>query len=116
MTIQVTKTRLQVIHEAADKLRLVGTGQPLEDEYREKLDGNFDPLAQELLAREICHIADDQAIPSEWFDSLALLLANKCAHLGGQQFDPNIEAFAVMNLLRLTATSPTYEPQEGTYY
>lgn len=114
--MDITKTRSQVIHEAADKLSIVGTGQPLEDEYRDKLDGNLDPILSQLSRDDICHVGNDEAIPAEWFDPIAGLLANVCGPLGGRQYDPRIKEFYEMQLRRLTATSPSYEIAGADYF
>lgn len=114
--MQVTKNRSQLVHEAADKLNLVGTGQPLEAEYAAKIDTNIDPLFSQLSGDKICHVADDDAIPSEWFDALAILLANINAPLSGQRMDPGIKDYAENLLKRITASQPSYETQENEYF
>ena len=114
--MDITKTRDELIREAADKLKIVGTGQSLEAEYFDKLDGNLDPLFGQLAADGICEVVNDQFIPSEWFDALAGLLANICAPLGGTQYDPRIKEYYEMQLKRLTSSRPSYMVMENEYF
>jgi hypothetical protein len=112
----VTKTRTELIREAADKLNIVGTGQVLEDEYAEKLDNAIDPMLAQLATDGICTVINDQQIPSEWFDALAGLLANVCAAVGGKGSDPRIKEYYEMQLRRLTSTGPSSARQEAEYF
>lgn len=114
--MDITKTRTELIQEAADKLKLVGTGQALEAEYSDKLDGNVDPLFMQLASDGICEVVNDGQIPSEWFDALAGLLANICAPLGGTAFDPRIKEYYEMQLKRVTSTRPSYNVMENEYF
>lgn len=110
------KTRTELIREAADKLNIVGTGQPLEAEYAEKLDFSIDPLFTQLAADGICNVVNDQYIPSEWFDSIAGMLANICAPLGGKGFDPRIKEYYEIQLKRTTSSRPSYAVLEAEYF
>lgn len=114
--MKTTKTRTELVREAADKLSIVGTGQPLESEYAEKLDDSVDPLFMQLASDDICVVVDDGYIPSEWFDSLAGLLANIGAAVGGKSFDPNIKEYYESRLRRLTSSGPSYAVQEAEYF
>jgi len=114
--VDITKTRTELILEAADKLKIVGTGQSLEAEYSAKLDGNIDPLFMQLASDGICEVVNDNQIPSEWFDALAGLLANICAPLGGTGFDPRIQEYYEMKLKRLTSSRPSYTVLENEYF
>jgi len=110
------KTRDQLIREAADRLNIVGTGEDLEAEYAARIDANVDPLLMQLFSDSICNVANDQFIPAEWFDSLAGLLANMCAPVGGKNFDPGIKEYYESRLRRLTSVGPTYATQETEYF
>jgi hypothetical protein len=112
----VTKTRTELIREAADKLNIVGTGQPLEAEYSDKLDISIDPLLAQLATDGICSVVNDQQIPSEWFDALAGLLGNICGPLGGKGYDPRIKEYYELQLRRLTSSGPSYARQEAEYF
>jgi|SRR5215475_7044981 len=114
--MDITKTRTELIREAADKLNIVGTGQSLEAEYSAKLDSNIDPLFMQLAQDSICEVVNDQEIPSEWFDSLAGLLANICAPLGGKNYDPQIKMYYELTLRRLTSGGPSYAVLESEYF
>ena len=112
----LSKTRTEVIREAAERLGIVGTGQVLEAEYADRLSINLDPLLMQLTIDEICPAVDDQAIPAEWFDALSGLLANQSASLGGRQYDPQIKAFYESMLRRLNSSGPSYNVQEVEYF
>lgn len=114
--MDITKTRTEIVREAADKLNIVGTGQTLEAEYGEKIDNNIDPLFAQLAADDICLVVNDDLIPSEWFDALAGLLANVSAPVAGKDFDPNIKEYYELRLRRLTSSGPTYGVQEAEYF
>jgi len=114
--MQITKTRTQLVREAADKLGIVGTGQPLEPEYATKIDQRVDPLLLQLSMDAICEVANDEFIPSEWFDSIAGLLANVCAPDAGKMFMPDVKAYYETALRRLTSHGPHYAVLEVEYY
>jgi len=111
-----TKTRTELVREAADKLNIVGTGQELEAEYAEKIDNNVDPLFMQLATDGICEVANDGYIPAEWFDAIAGLLANVSASVGGKTFDPQIKDYYESRLRRLTSSGPSYVVQEAEYF
>lgn len=114
--MKITKTRYELIREAADKLNIVGTGQPLEADYATRIDRNVDPLLMQLASDSICEVANDDQIPSEWFDSIAGLLANICASVGGKNFDPAIKQFYEGMLKRVTSSGPSYNVAEAEYF
>ena len=114
--MRITKTRTELVREAADKLAIVGTGQPLEAEYAERIDNNVDPLLMQLASDGICEVVNDGYIPSEWFDSIAGLLANVSAVVGGKSFDPQIKLYYELALRRLTASGPSYSTMEVEYF
>jgi len=114
--MDTTKTRTELIREAAERLKIVGTGQSLEAEYSERLDLNVDPLFMQLAADGICEVVNDNFIPAEWFDALVGLLANMCAALGGSGFDPRLKEYYEIQLKRLTSSRPSYNVQEAEYF
>lgn len=114
--MDISKTRDELIREAADKLNIVGTGQSLEADYAGRLDGNIDPMLMQLASDGICEVVDPTNVPAEWFDSLAGLLANVCAPLGGKNFDPQIKEYYELRLKRLTSSRPSYGVQESEYF
>jgi len=114
--MDITKTRDELIREAADKLAIVGTGQSLEAEYADRLNRSIDPLFMQLASDGICEVVNDQNIPSEWFDALAGLLANVNAPLGGKNYDPGAKEYYETRLRRLTASGPAYAILEAEYF
>lgn len=114
--MKISKTRHELVREAADKLGIVGTGQEFEADYAERIDNNVDPLLLQLARDGICEVVNDDFIPSEWFDSLAGLLANVSSPVGGKNYDPQIKQYYEMTLRRLTSTGPSYNVQEAEYF
>lgn len=114
--MQITKTRIQLVNAAASKLQIVGTGQNLEAEYFDILDSKVDPLLMQLAFDQICNVANDDEIPSEWFEAIAGLLANVAAPDFGKQFSPDLKFFYEMQLKRLTATRTTNEVLAAEYF
>lgn len=114
--MDITKTRAELIREAAERLGIVGTGQPLEFEYSDRLDKNIDPLFLQLASDGICTVVNDNYIPAEWFDSLVGLLANISSQVGGKNFDPNIKEYYQLQLKRLTSSRPSYAIQSADYF
>jgi hypothetical protein len=111
-----TKTRTELVLEAAVKLKIVGTGQSLDADYNDRIDKNVDPMFMQLANDGICEVVNDQQIPSEWFDSLAGLLANISASVGGISFDPQVKLFYEGMLRRVTAKGPQYTVMENEYF
>ena len=74
------KTRDALVAEALTELFADGgAGQSPDAEDRDAVDRKVDGLIEELAARGIVTVANDEQIPPEWFGPLAELLANECA-------------------------------------
>ena len=114
--MELTRTRLELIREAANKLRIVGTGQSLEPEYSEEIDDRIDPLLLQLSLDGICHVNNTDEIPGEWFDPISGLLANLCAAMGGKAFDPGLKEYHERSLRRITSARPTFETMATDYF
>lgn len=114
--MEPTKTRTQLVEEAAGRLSVVGTGQSLESDYAVLIDNNIDPLFLQLAADGICNVTNDLLIPAEWFDSLVGLLANQSAAVGGKNFDPQIKQFYENMLKRVVSMGPSYSVLESEYF
>lgn len=114
--VETTKTRDELIREAADRLQIVGSDQVLEPAYADRIEVNVDPMLMQLAADEICQVANSDFIPSEWFDALAGLLANMSSAIAGKQYDPQIKVFYELALRRTVASSPSYTVLESEYF
>jgi len=114
--MELVKTRLQLINEAASKLQIVGDGQPLDAESEGKLDDKIDALLLQLASERIAEVANDEAIPSDWFDPIASLLANRARSDFGQQFDPGLDQYQKALLKKVVSGRPSYAVQEAEYF
>lgn len=119
--MQLTKTRADLVVRALRVLGQIGEGQNPGAEDVATVDQLVDPTLLELAEREIVTIADSDEIPSESFLALGYVLALKAAPefgvLGQELLD--ITAFAQKaeaDLLDMTRSRPTYQPQEISYF
>lgn len=112
----LTKTRIQLVNEAASKLQVVGSGQSLEAEDGETIDAKVDDLLLQLATDEIVSVTNTDEIPAAWFDAIASLLANICADDFGKAYDPGKVTFYEAKLRRLASARPTYETLQTTYF
>lgn len=113
---ELTKTRVQLVNEALNKLLVVASGQSAEAEDQQTVDGKVDALIAQLSEDEICEIPDDEEIPSAWFDAVASLLANVCSVDFGIPYSLEAKKFWESELTRLTSTGPTYETLKAEYF
>lgn len=111
-----TYTQDQLVDEAIRKLMVVGAGQSPDAEDQELVDGKVAALIDQLSADGICTISDPDAIPGEWFDAVASLLANLCAPDFGKPFSPDVCGYYEKRLTRTNATGPTYEALKVDYF
>lgn len=96
-----TKTRAQLVAQAADELGIVGSGQSLADEDEDKIDGRVDGLLGELAIRGVVDVADETAIPVEWCGPLSELLANEVATVFGKPKKSQAEREMIEERLRV---------------
>lgn len=114
--VDLTKTRTELVNEAASKLQAVGSGQSLAAEDGETIDAKVDPLLLQLSVDSIVDVTNDDEIPGEWFDAIACLLANLCADDFGKQYDPGKKTVYEAQLKKLTSSGPTYETLAVDYF
>jgi hypothetical protein len=96
-----TKTRDQLVDMAADELGLTSTGNGAEAEDTQKIDAKVDGLFLELSARGVCDVSDEDAIPIEWTDALALLLADLNASAFGKPRMGHMDRIAVEERIKV---------------
>lgn len=111
----LTKSRVDLIRRAATELGKLVSGQDIEAEDNDTIDGLVDPLLRQLSFDGIITI-DPDAIESEYFLPLARLLANESAPSFGTPKSPDIQAMEERTLRRLTASKPTYETLKVSYF
>lgn len=113
----MARTRSDLIDEAADLLNIVGAGETLSAEDREKIDRRIDPKIADLSARRIVYIPDADEIEDAYFDALAALVAEASGPSFGQGRNSDAR-IASENLLR-EASAPSWGPEdvvEAEYY
>src|SRR5262245_61185530 len=111
-----TRTRAQVIEQAANKLGCLAAGQALAVEDFDTINEYFDALADQLGEDEILTIGDESEIPASWCPYLAILLANLAAHEYGGAFSADVKAATEAILRRLVRQRETYETQQVDYF
>lgn len=111
-----TKTRAQFVTEAAECLGIIGSGQSLEDEDQDKIDGKVDALLARLSVDGVVDISDAEEIPVEYFDALAELLANNCATKFGLPYSEEKKIVMERTLRRTASSKATHEVQRSEYF
>jgi hypothetical protein len=110
------KTRAELVEAALGELQVVGAGQSAGTEDSEVLDGYVDTMVANLAAREIVYVGDISEIPLEWFQPLAVVLADmakiRFGLTGQEALDMRTAALqAEEALLFMGRSGPTYQPQ-----
>lgn len=82
--MDTVKTRAQVVQFALDELFATSSGNDAEAEDIAFVDSKFDGLLQELDARGVVYIANEDEIPAAIANPLSELLASECAARFGQ--------------------------------
>jgi len=116
-----TRTRAELVLDVLERLGVAAAGQTVEIEDSNRVNSKLLGLMAEVARREIVYIADIEAIPEEWFNSLAAMVAFECRGAFGVageeedklriQSDDGIGKLKVMNSGR-----PTYERLVVEYF
>lgn len=120
--MSATRTRNDLVNEALANLGILAAGQIAAAEDFEAVDGKVDALVAWLEAVDIIDIDDIDAIPPEWFSSLAVLLADEAALMFGlpgiphAAGSPDPTAVAIDKLRLTTYGRPTYERLKQEYF
>lgn len=114
--VDLTKTRDDLITRALTKLTVIGTGQSPDAEEAASVDDAIDGILLDLAARDVVEVADDDAIPSEWFEDLAEIVAQNCAKDFGRAKDQAEIDRAERSLIKKGTPGPTYQRQVAEYF
>jgi hypothetical protein len=124
----MSRTRADLVTEALDVLGVTATGQPAEVDDFDKVDDRVDQVIAKLAALEIVTVGDVTAIPDEWFDDLATILADAVKNkfgLGAEDVArlerdglgvPPGTGAAAMSLKIMTRNKPTGETATAEYF
>lgn len=104
-----TKTREELVDEAAQNIGIVSNGMSLSAEDSARIDAKIDPLIARLSSDGICNVDDDDAIPSAWFAAIGRILANICGPAYGSPINREAMLADERELRRTTAVRPSYE-------
>jgi hypothetical protein len=115
-----TRTRSDLVVEALANLGGLGAGQQPGAEDLAFIDEKLESIMDGLAAREIVYVPDLAAIPNQWFDSLAAIVADACKSKFGVAGDDVAMLMAgaqkaEMDLKVMTRGRPTYEPLRACY-
>jgi len=112
-------TRQDLVYRALYNLGVLPVGQnPGSEEYN-AVDLLVDPMTEDLIARDIVHIQDVDAIEEKYFLHLGHVLAGHATSVFGMQNDPALAARAAKgekDLQTIFSTRPTYETLEIQAY
>lgn len=117
-----TKTRTDLINQALSILGVLAAGQVPSAEDTAAVGEHVEPLFASLDKRNIVTVDDADAIPLEWFLSLATLLADAASDEFGLPGVPPSASNrdpvgdAIMELREMEYARPTYERMRGEYF
>src|SRR5690349_19715092 len=117
-----TKTRQDLVNQALRNLQVLAAGQTADTEDFDSVNSHVDSMIAQLDARQIVSVPDDQDIPIEWFDPLAIILADESAMEFGipslpvSPANPNPRLAAEIKLREMTYTRPTGEHAPAEYF
>jgi hypothetical protein len=111
-----SKTRDDLVARALVKLTVVGSGQSPDAEDAASIDAAIDGILNDLAARDVVEVPDDDAIPSEWFEDLAEIVAQCCARDFGRPKDQAEIDHAERALIKKGTSGPTYQHQTTEYF
>jgi hypothetical protein len=111
-----SKTRDDLVARALVKLTVVGSGQSPDAEDAASIDAAIDGILNDLAARDVVEVPDDDAIPSEWFEDLAEIVAQSCARDFGRPKDQAEIERAERALVKKGTPGPTYQRQTTEYF
>ena len=120
--MSLTRTRNDLVNEALANLGILAAGQNAAAEDFEAVDGKIDAMVAWLEAVNIVDVDDIDAIPAEWFNPLAVLLADEAALMFGlsgvphPQGEPDPTIVAIDKLRLTTYGRPTYERLKQEYF
>jgi hypothetical protein len=115
-----TRSRSDLVTEALANLGALSASQPPATEDLQFIDEKLESIMDGLAAREVVYVPDLSAIPNQWFDSLAAIVADACKSKFGVGGDDvtmllgNAQK-AEMDLKVMTRGKPTFEPLRPCY-
>lgn len=124
----MSRTRAELVLEALDILGVLSTGQPAEVEDINTVDHRVDTTLAKLTGLEIVTVGDVAAIPDEWFDDLAAILAHCVMNKFGLTVDDQMRleknglgsppgtGSAALSLKQQTRGKPTGEIAKAEYF
>ena len=110
------KTRSDLVNQALANLGVLAAGQTPSAEDFQAVDNHVDQTVESLNARDVLYIADPDDIPPEWFQPLAVCLADDAAPEFGQPMNPQAVMMAEDKLRLIVRGKPTGEVLETDYY
>lgn len=111
-----TKTRPELVSQALANLGALQAGQTPADEDASTIDGYVEGMLARLSAKGIVTVSDDSEIPTEWFNSLADILADDAALEFGAAKNPQKVLLAENELRIMTRGQPTREVLTSEYF
>jgi len=117
------RTRRDLVTEALINLGVLAAGQQPDAEDFEAVDGKVEGLLARLEMQDILDLDNTvDEFPSEFFNPLAVLLADDAALMFGlpgvpaSQSNPKPRENAIDEIRRVTYARPTYQPLKTEYF
>ena len=114
--MDVVKNRAELVNEAAFNMGVLSTGQVLDSADAARIDLSIDPMLLQLSQDRIIDILDTAAIPSEFFFSLSVLLANAAGPGFGIPFSKDVKDMHEAYLKRSASTGASYDTLPLPYF
>ena len=117
-----TKTRNELVLQALANLGALPAGQTPSAEDFESVDGHVDQTIEALEADEVVTVDNVDAIPTEWFQPLSVILADDAAMEFGlpgvppSPGNPNPVETAIATLRTRVRGRPTGQPLRIDYF
>lgn len=111
-----TKTRAELVERALQRLGEVGAGEAPSAEDSALCDGMFEPVMENLQARGIFAVGDENELPAAVFEWLSVCLADAVAIDFGKSPDMAQRKAAEREIRAVQESQPSYETLRVKYF
>jgi hypothetical protein len=112
----MARTRTALITRVLDLLGVTEVGNDPSAEDTSVVDLNVDTVFAQLARRRVFYVQDPNVIEDEFFDPLAVIVANNAGPSFGQSYDPATDALQENKLLQMQPDADATEPVHACYF